>query len=273
MKKLLILSCICLIYNVCIAQKIAKKYTLFHPVPREKMREMSTDRPDITESANTVDAGHFQIETDMFKHTSNKNSAGITSVENNINLANLKLGITHNLDLQLVVGTFVNSFEKSIAQLTTQQTNSFGDLTLRAKYNFWGNDEGKTAFAVMPYLNLPTSKNNNNLEGGIIFPFSVALVNNFSLGTQLQVDWLKLDSGYGGNILQSVVIGKAISKHFEAFAESYYTYNLSEKVRQFSINGGIGYLVNENLKFDAGFNLGITKNTDKVYFIGFSFRY
>ena len=33
-------------------------YTLFQPVPRELMREMSTDRPDQTESAYTVDAGH-----------------------------------------------------------------------------------------------------------------------------------------------------------------------------------------------------------------------
>ena len=39
-------------------------YTLFHPTPREWMREMSTDRPDQTESPNTVDAGHFQVELD-----------------------------------------------------------------------------------------------------------------------------------------------------------------------------------------------------------------
>ena len=30
------------------------------------MREMSTDRPDKTESPYTVDAGHFQIEWDLF---------------------------------------------------------------------------------------------------------------------------------------------------------------------------------------------------------------
>ena len=31
------------------------------------MRDFETDRPDITESAYSVDAGHFQLETDLFK--------------------------------------------------------------------------------------------------------------------------------------------------------------------------------------------------------------
>ena len=41
------------------------QYTFWNPTPRELMREMSTDRPDKTESPYTVDAGHFQIETDL----------------------------------------------------------------------------------------------------------------------------------------------------------------------------------------------------------------
>ena len=44
------------------------KYHLLNPTPREQMREMSTDRPDKTESPYTVDAGHFQIESDLFAY-------------------------------------------------------------------------------------------------------------------------------------------------------------------------------------------------------------
>src|SRR5258707_15821817 len=39
-------------------------YTLFNPTPREYMRAFTTDRPDLTESPFTVDAGHFQLEMD-----------------------------------------------------------------------------------------------------------------------------------------------------------------------------------------------------------------
>ena len=44
-------------------------YRLFHPTPTADQREMSTDRPDQTESAYTVDAGHFQLEMDLVTAT------------------------------------------------------------------------------------------------------------------------------------------------------------------------------------------------------------
>ena len=37
-------------------------YHLFNPTPRGLLRDLSTDRPDMTESPYTVDAGRFQIE-------------------------------------------------------------------------------------------------------------------------------------------------------------------------------------------------------------------
>ena len=40
-------------------------YSLFHPVPRELMRELTPDRPDKTEGPFTVDAGHYQLEMDF----------------------------------------------------------------------------------------------------------------------------------------------------------------------------------------------------------------
>src|SRR5687767_2381830 len=44
-------------------------YHLFDPTPRALMREMSTDRPDTTESPRTVDAGHFQLEMSFVDFT------------------------------------------------------------------------------------------------------------------------------------------------------------------------------------------------------------
>ncbi|MEO8961795.1 MAG: hypothetical protein ABI325_07935 [Ginsengibacter sp.] len=39
-----------------------KVYNLFNPTPKSMMRDFETDRPDVTESAYTLDAGHFQFE-------------------------------------------------------------------------------------------------------------------------------------------------------------------------------------------------------------------
>lgn len=274
MKRILLLIALIAMAQGAVLAQAQKKYTLFNPVPKDKMREMSTDRPDITESAQSVDAGHFQVETDLFKTKRNK-TAGTTTIENYYNLANLKIGLTHHTDLQLIVGNYVDTYEKDANGNKNNVTSGFGDLTLRLKYNLWGNDGGKTALAAMPYVNFPTSKDNNNVEAGIVFPFSVDLGNDYNFGTQLQYDLLKSQtaSGYYSSILQSIVFGKELTTKLEAFAESYYVYDFEAKNIQFSLNGGLGYSVTPNVKFDAGFNLGVTKNTDKVYFIGFSFRY
>jgi hypothetical protein len=40
-------------------------YTLWNPTPRDKMRDMDTDRPNKTNTPHTIDAGHLQLETGL----------------------------------------------------------------------------------------------------------------------------------------------------------------------------------------------------------------
>ena len=50
-----------------------------------------------------------------------------------------------------------------------------GDFQISIKKTVWGNDDGKSALGLMPYIKLPTADNeigNDKVEGGIIFPFS-----------------------------------------------------------------------------------------------------
>ncbi len=44
---------------------IKQRYNLFHPTPKDSLREMDPDRPNVTESPYTVDAGHVQYEADF----------------------------------------------------------------------------------------------------------------------------------------------------------------------------------------------------------------
>ena len=53
-------------------------YNLFNPVPENMMRELSPDRPDQTESAYTVDAGHYQLEMDFVNFTYDKTDGTTT---------------------------------------------------------------------------------------------------------------------------------------------------------------------------------------------------
>src|SRR5688500_9877451 len=78
-------------------------YTLWNPTPREQMRELSTDRPDITESPYSVDAGHVQVEADLLSYSYDRYNPSRTdeTVEGwSAATANLKVGLNNLADFQ-----------------------------------------------------------------------------------------------------------------------------------------------------------------------------
>jgi hypothetical protein len=82
-------------------------YTLLNPTPRALLRELDTDRPDKTETPITVDAGHFQVEMDLFTYTYDRQDSGPAGSQTvrswSTGPINFKLGLRNNVDLQLVL--------------------------------------------------------------------------------------------------------------------------------------------------------------------------
>jgi hypothetical protein len=112
------------------------QYHLFHPTPRERMRGLSTDRPDETESPYTVDAGHFQIESDLIAYIHDHDTAeGADTVVDSWSVAavNLKAGLLNWMDLQLVLDSYnhVITHDRLTGQKITQ--SGLGDLTTRPR--------------------------------------------------------------------------------------------------------------------------------------------
>src|SRR5829696_1709417 len=87
--------------------KDKQRRTVFDPTPREHMREFSTDRPDVTESPYTVDAGHFQLEMSFVEYAYD-DDGDATLNEFSIVPSNFKLGLLNNVDLQLVVDPYIH---------------------------------------------------------------------------------------------------------------------------------------------------------------------
>jgi hypothetical protein len=165
-------------------------YNIFNPTPKGKMRGMQTDRPDVTESAFSVDAGHFQMEGDAYRFTSN-NTSSIKTRQSYYNLANMKVGLSNSVDLQLVVPFYLQEKSQTVnGQI--DKISGFNDFTFRLKKNVWGNDKGRTALAIMPFVNFQTGKNvgDRRAEGGIVIPFSMELSDTWSFGTQAQFSFL-----------------------------------------------------------------------------------
>lgn len=283
----------CLTANLATAQSAATNsvtptpdksgYHLFHPTPASLMRELSTDRPDKTESPYTLDAGHFQLEMDLISYTRDHDQAnGADTRVDGFAIApvNLKVGLFNDVDLQLVIESYnyVRTVDRVAA--TTEKQSGFGDVTVRLKKNFWGNDGGKTAFAMMPFLKLPANQDglgNKYTEGGIIFPLAVDLPMGFGMGLMTEFDFLhdEAGSGYHASFINSVTFSRDIVGNLGGYVEFFSEVSGERGVPWVgTVDFGLTYGINENVQLDAGINLGVTKSADDLNpFIGLSVRF
>ena len=95
-------------------------YNLFNPVPENLMRDLSPDRPDVTESPYTVDAGHYQLEMDFANFTYDKTD-GTTTKAWDVGDFNFKAGLLNNVDVQFVYDNYLNvRTEDSSGKSTTR---------------------------------------------------------------------------------------------------------------------------------------------------------
>ncbi len=254
---------------------------LFHPTPRICLREMSTDRPDQTESPYTVDAGHFQLEMDFLNATfSHDYSPGmdVRTALWDVAPVNLKVGLLDNVDLQLVLDTHPYAHAANRISGEVAVASGFGDALTRVKINLWGNGGGKTAFAIMPFVKWPLPRSdlrNGKIEGGVILPFALELGSGWHLGAMTEFDFLATDAGrHRRAYVNSVTVGHLVSRRVSAYAEFFTVIGPSSTGGwQGQVDAGWTYAVRENVQLDLGCNFGVTRSAPKLNpFVGLSFR-
>ena len=259
------------------------QYHLFNPTPRELMREMSTDRPDKTESPHTVDAGHYQIEMDIFNYAVDRYN-GIPGDHRSESFAiapvNFKAGLLNNVDLQVVVESYISLREKNVGAGEVHENRGFGDVIPRLKVNLWGNDGGATALAVMPYVKLPTNTDhvgNNSVEGGLIVPFGVSLPHDWGMTLMTQFDINRDEDGDGHHpeFVNSIAVGRGIIGNLGGYLE-FFSVVSTESGSEWigTVDCGLTYALTEDIQLDGGVNVGVTRSADDVNpFLGLSWRF
>jgi hypothetical protein len=254
-------------------------YDFFNPVPDALLRELSPDRPDKTESPYTVDAGHYQLEMDFANYTYNK-SDGTTTKAWNIAPFNLKAGLLSNVDLQVVFDNYLNVRTENSAPGGTTTQSGIGDVTTRLKINLWGDDAGKTAFALLPFVMFPTSTEhlgNNGVEGGVIFPLAVKLPDDFDLGLETAVSFLRdtNDSDYHQDFINSITLDHHLTGKFSGYVEFFSDISTeSHSGWVGTVDTGLEFLVTKNLQLDGGCNFGVTHAADNFNpFTGITVRF
>ncbi|MCZ6835506.1 MAG: transporter [Planctomycetota bacterium] len=240
-------------------------YTLFNPTPRELWRPLSADRPDITESPYTVDAGAFQLEMSFIDYAKNGGDETWTFAP-----FNLKIGLTNDMDLQLVFDPYVDSDTDS----------GVGDSQIRLKINLWGNDSGSNAFAIMPFIKLPTASDdigNDEVEGGVIFPYSTDLAEGVGLGLMFETDFVydEEDDDYDTEFVFTGVLGFDLTDELGLYTEIVGIFTTDSDADDRALLGtGFTYALDENTVLDVGVNIGLTGDADDVnIFSGITVRF
>jgi hypothetical protein len=257
-------------------------FTLVNPTPAAAMRELSTDRPDQTESAYTVDAGHFQLEMDFLNYIRDRDKSGGGDVRTRvwaIAPVNLKLGLLNNVDVQLMVDPRVEVKIEDRVAGTSLRASGFGDVTTRLKINFWGNDGGKTAFAMMPFVKWPLSASevrNGETEGGVIFPFALELPGGWGMGAMTEIDFVSDGGGgYDTEWVNSITFARDLTERLGGYVEFFTVTSRTPGFKwqgQFDI--GFTYALRPDTQLDFGCNFGVTKSApDYQPFVGFSRRF
>jgi len=244
-------------------------YHLFNPQPRHLWRELSADRPDTTESPLTVPPGAVQLEMSFVDYTRDGGSEMWM-----FGAANLKLGLLQNVDLQFVLDSWIHSHPDGAVS-----ERGIGDSEIRLKVNLWGNDgEQGSALAVMPYIKLPTARNdlgNGQVEGGLIVPFATVLGQGIGLGLMGQVDVVydDTDDDYDLDFVHTAVLGFELSERAGWYVEGVGIAGSDAGYRAFA-GTGFTWAMRPDVILDAGINLGLEGAVDDVnIFTGITIRF
>ena len=244
-------------------------YSLFNPTPVHLLREMSTDRPDVTESPYTVDAGHIQVELSLAEWSK---GGGVEELA--VLPFNFKVGLTNYADVQFVYGPYIR-------QLSAGRTDEgHGDVIVRLKVNLWGNDggHGGTGFAIMPFVSIPTGADAftaDAAEGGIIVPFTMPLPGDFDLTLMAELDFVR--DGTGGRdtlLVHTASLGHDLFGNLAGYVEYAGVIDLDgDQKYQAYLNAGATYGISENVQLDCGVNVGVNAAAqDLRIFAGMTFR-
>jgi hypothetical protein len=260
-------------------------YTLFNPTPRSEMREMTTDRPDITEVPFTVDAGHIQTESTLFGYTRTRpDENGATSDAYEFAYTNVRIGLTNNAELSLVWQPYGIVSSNAPDPEPSSRQDGVGSVDIRAKFNLWGNDDFEkigSAFALLPVITIPTDRDNgigvSDVEGGIAAFVAFALPAGFGLGINAGAYAIgdANGSGYHAEYMATASGSYEWTKKFATYTEIVGVFGLDDPRGDIVlIGGGWTYALTDDIQLDGGVNLGLTNAADRYHpFVGLSMRY
>ena len=194
------------------------QYNLFNVTPASQLRPLSADTDDGVTDPTTVDAGYVEVQ-----------------------------------------GSLVNYYRYDTGPFNASGSSSgYDGINIGAKINLWGNDGGKTALAVAPYISIPNG--GDTVEGGADIPFAVRLPYEFYLKFVFDPYAFENHHTIYFGMDNSMSLHKGFGTKLDVYAYLNTTYR-SDSEPWYGYTGfGAGYLFSPNVEVFLGIGFGLTDN-------------
>ncbi len=237
----------------------------------QSTRQLSTDRPDRTESPYTVPRGWMQIESDLVSWGRlDGDDERVTSTQ--VATLNMKLGVTDRLDLQVLFNPWVLT-DSEMEGVPAVEDDGTGQAGLRVKINLFGNDED-TALALLPFATVPTEEDDvfDLVTWGLVIPYSMPIGDNAALSAMLGATRVNNEHWW---VTTSASLSSSLAGDLGGFAELYLSRDTfeSDAIDDATFDVGLTYAPGD-WQLDAGVYRGLDSVTeDWRFFLGASGRF
>lgn len=218
----------------------------------------------------------MQVETELASFTRHADD-GERREEWRFAGTSLRVGVLDSLDVQLLFDPLVLARVEHADGGSTRGAGA-GELVTRAKWNLWGNDGGRTALALLPFVQWPLAASDTRegrWRGGLIVPFAVELGRGWSAGAQSQVEWVEdPDGGVDTELVHSLVVGRELGERLGVYLEFFTRVPVQEPGDwQGMVDAGFTYALGPNVQLDLGCDVGVTGAAPDVRpFLGLTVR-
>lgn len=247
--------------------------SVFSQEKENTLGTLITDRPDATESPNTIPAGYIQVETGAFFESFEANN--IKTEDFTLNTTLVRIGLLDNLELRLG-WDFVEGTTHINGNKLNNITSGFNPLLFGAKVNIASENGSFPEIGLLGHLYLPfTASTDYKPETtGVDFRFAFAhtLSEKANLSYNIGAQWGDNDNdSREAAYVYTIAYGLGISEKLGAYAELYGDMPENNKANHFW-DAGLTYLISDSVQLDATVGTSITEGQDILLSAGVSFR-
>lgn len=233
------------------------------------------DRPGKSSQACTVPEGHFQFESSLVDWTLTKSGSERDTVLA-IGETGFKFGLTDRSHIDIDITPWGRTSAR--AGNSRERSSGFGDVLVSYKYRLTA-AQASLQVALSPFVKIPTAKRplgNGKWESGLVVPVQYSIPGSpLALSLTPELDWTADSDGRGHHATAVSVanLGWQVTDKLNLSGEIWgqWDWDPDGTTRQYSADGAVAYLLNDDTQLDSGFNVGLNRNTPDVeLYVGFA---